>query len=281
VSQPSAGGDEQRLRPQQSRALRWTFGVVLAIVVALGLVLLFLLTLATRNRALYEQNFGWLVAINVVWRRCCWASSCGSRCAWPAVQARQVRQPPADQARHHGLVGFLPGLLIYVVSYQFVSRSIESWFDVQVESALEAGSTWGAPRSTSSPAISATAPASRPSSLQDTPDAWPCSCWSACASSSRPDDILWSGCRTTDRQRGRLTLPAFPERPSPAQLRKARSSGCHQIEGLEEGSEAGAGGGAHQGDRAGERTGLACWTNRDISWSPSCCPLRWWPTRWR
>ena len=31
----------------------------------LGLVLLFLLTLATRNRALYEQNFVWLASLNV------------------------------------------------------------------------------------------------------------------------------------------------------------------------------------------------------------------------
>ena len=38
-----------------------------------------------------------------------------------------------------GLVGLLPGLLIYVVSYQFVTRSIESWFDVKVEGALVAG----------------------------------------------------------------------------------------------------------------------------------------------
>jgi hypothetical protein len=37
------------------------------------------------------------------------------------------------------LVGFMPGVLIYVVSYQFVSRSIESWFDVKVEGALDAG----------------------------------------------------------------------------------------------------------------------------------------------
>ncbi|MBA4002957.1 MAG: PAS domain-containing sensor histidine kinase, partial [Delftia sp.] len=37
------------------------------------------------------------------------------------------------------LVGLVPGLLIYIVSYQFVSRSIESWFDVQVEGALSAG----------------------------------------------------------------------------------------------------------------------------------------------
>ena len=34
------------------------------------------------------------------------------------------------------LVGVVPGVLIYVVSYQFVSRSIESWFDVKVEAAL-------------------------------------------------------------------------------------------------------------------------------------------------
>jgi nitrogen fixation/metabolism regulation signal transduction histidine kinase len=37
------------------------------------------------------------------------------------------------------LVGLLPGVMIYVVSFQFVNRSIESWFDVRVESALNAG----------------------------------------------------------------------------------------------------------------------------------------------
>src|SRR5690606_5181344 len=42
-----------------------------------------------------------------------------------------------------GLVGLLPGLLIYTVSYQFVSRSIETWFDVRVEGALEAGLNLG------------------------------------------------------------------------------------------------------------------------------------------
>ena len=30
------------------------------------------------------------------------------------------------------VVGLLPGLLIYGVSYQFVTRSIDTWFDVQV-----------------------------------------------------------------------------------------------------------------------------------------------------
>jgi hypothetical protein len=35
------------------------------------------------------------------------------------------------------LVGLLPGLVIYTVSYQFVSRSIEAWFDVKVAGALD------------------------------------------------------------------------------------------------------------------------------------------------
>jgi nitrogen fixation/metabolism regulation signal transduction histidine kinase len=41
------------------------------------------------------------------------------------------------------LVGVIPGVLIYTVSYQFVSRSIESWFDVKVEGALDAGLNLG------------------------------------------------------------------------------------------------------------------------------------------
>jgi nitrogen fixation/metabolism regulation signal transduction histidine kinase len=38
-----------------------------------------------------------------------------------------------------GLVGVLPGAILYSVSLQFVGRSIESWFDVNIELALEAG----------------------------------------------------------------------------------------------------------------------------------------------
>ena len=41
------------------------------------------------------------------------------------------------------LVGVLPGLTIYTVSYQFVSRSIEAWFDVKVAGALDSGLALG------------------------------------------------------------------------------------------------------------------------------------------
>src|SRR5258706_385450 len=49
----------------------------------------------------------------------------------------------AKLAAIFALVGVVPGVLIYTVSYQFVSRSIESWFDVKVESALDAGLNLG------------------------------------------------------------------------------------------------------------------------------------------
>ncbi len=41
------------------------------------------------------------------------------------------------------LIGVLPGILIYAVSVQFLDKSIESWFDVRVENALEGGLNLG------------------------------------------------------------------------------------------------------------------------------------------
>ncbi|GAB3629553.1 sensor histidine kinase EsaS [Pandoraea terrae] len=45
----------------------------------------------------------------------------------------------AKLAVFFALVGVLPGGIIYLVSLQFVSRSIESWFDVRVDTALDSG----------------------------------------------------------------------------------------------------------------------------------------------
>jgi len=41
------------------------------------------------------------------------------------------------------LIAVLPGLLVYVVSVNFLGKSIESWFDVRVEKALEGGLNLG------------------------------------------------------------------------------------------------------------------------------------------
>lgn len=126
-------------------SLRLALLVLLTIVVALSLVLLFLLTQATGNHELYERHYGRLFALNVVVAILLFIAI-----AWVALRLlRHLRE------RRFGsrllvrlslvfvLAGFVPGLLIYVVSYQFVARSIESWFDVQVEGALEAGLNLG------------------------------------------------------------------------------------------------------------------------------------------
>ena len=130
---------------QDSRAMRWTVGVGMAAMVAIGLVLLFLLTQATNNRALYERNYARLFTLNVVV-----AALLLLVIVWIVgrllVRLRRKRfgsRLLVKLAAIFALAGFAPGMLIYVVSYQFVARSIESWFDVKVEGALEAGLNLG------------------------------------------------------------------------------------------------------------------------------------------
>ncbi len=135
------------VRPVTShpRGLRWTVMVAVAAMSAIGLVLLFLLTQATNNRELYERNYALLFGLNVVV-----ATVLFLIIAWIGVRLfvrlRKKRfgsRLLVKLAAVFALAGFAPGMLIYVVSYQFVSRSIESWFDVKVEGALDAGLNLG------------------------------------------------------------------------------------------------------------------------------------------
>ncbi|WP_075256175.1 sensor histidine kinase [Herbaspirillum camelliae] len=108
-------------------------------------ILLFLLASASENSALFEQHYPWLLFLNGLaaisllglvllllgrlykrYRR----GKFGSR-----LLARLVLM--------FALVGILPGAVIYLMSVQFVSRSIESWFDVRMEAALESGLNLG------------------------------------------------------------------------------------------------------------------------------------------
>ncbi|MEO8250039.1 MAG: PAS domain-containing sensor histidine kinase, partial [Burkholderiales bacterium] len=134
-----------RLAPRTSRARRYAFGVVVALFAALGLVLMFMLAQATNNRELYERNYAWIFAINVVV-----AALLSLVIVWAALRLwLRLRRGKFGSrlliklAAIFALVGVIPGVLVYVVSYQFVTRSIESWFDVKVEGALDAGLNLG------------------------------------------------------------------------------------------------------------------------------------------
>lgn len=108
-------------------------------------ILLFLLASASENSNSFEQNYPWLLILNAIVAAALLAlvglllfrlyrrykrGKFGSR-----LMARLVLL--------FAIIGILPGAVIYTVSVQFVSRSIESWFDVRVESALDAGLNLG------------------------------------------------------------------------------------------------------------------------------------------
>lgn len=235
----SAAGGERRPTPE-STALRWTFGVVLAIVVAIGLVLMFLLTQATGNRELYERNYARLFTLNVVV-----AVALLGVIAWVAWRLlRRLRQGRFGSrllvklAMIFALAGFVPGLLIYVVSYQFVSRSIESWFDVQVEGALEAGLGLGRATLETLSDDLATKTRSASVSLQDAPDVVAGLMLERLREQLEVRDaILWSASGQLLASVGDSRFLLNPERPAPAQLRKARSQrAVTWVEGLEDGS---------------------------------------------
>ncbi|MDR0225936.1 MAG: HAMP domain-containing protein [Burkholderiaceae bacterium] len=124
-----------------SRGARWAVGLGAALMGVVGVLLLFLLTLATNNRLAYERNYNWLFAANVVVAGLLLAILLwgGLRLAIRLRRGRFGSLLLLKLAGIFTLVGLVPGLLIYIVSYQFVSRSIESWFDLKVEGALSAG----------------------------------------------------------------------------------------------------------------------------------------------
>ena len=128
-----------------NRNARWVWGVATVAVLGAALVLAFVLSLTGQTEGFYERNFIWLFWLNV---------AVGGllvvviAVALARLALRQRRGKFGTRlltklAGIFALVGLLPGLVIYTVSYQFVSRSIEIWFDVKVATALDAGLALG------------------------------------------------------------------------------------------------------------------------------------------
>jgi nitrogen fixation/metabolism regulation signal transduction histidine kinase len=110
-----------------------------------GLVLAFLLAVATNNRDFYERHYVWLFWVNlaVATLLVLVITLTAIRLWMRVLRGKFGSRLLLKLAAIFALVAVVPGVLIYTVSYQFVSRSIESWFDVKVESALDAGLNLG------------------------------------------------------------------------------------------------------------------------------------------
>jgi nitrogen fixation/metabolism regulation signal transduction histidine kinase len=209
----------------------------------IGLGLLVLLTQATTNRERYNQNYEWLLIVNAVV-----AAGLLLTILWGMVRLlRRLRKGQFGSrllvklAAIFALVGVVPGVLIYVVSYQFVSRSIESWFDVKVEGALAAGLSLGrATLDTMSHDLNQKTRVAS-ATLTDVSDA------GAAIQLERlreqlgaSDVVLWSSSGRVVASAGSSRFQLRPERPSPAQLREARLKGSVDwVEGLDESNAGG------------------------------------------
>ena len=130
------------LRPALRRGAV-TYLLVFCMVV--GAVTLYLLATATANTAMFAQQYPLLLALNGGLAACL-----ATLLGYQLFKLRQKLKAGVFGAKLtlrlvilFALVAVLPGALVYGVSVQFVAKSIESWFDVRVEKALEGGLNLG------------------------------------------------------------------------------------------------------------------------------------------
>jgi nitrogen fixation/metabolism regulation signal transduction histidine kinase len=112
---------------------------------ALGLVLLYLLSLASANTAISGDYYKILLYINI--------ALAGALVVLIGFQLWHLYKKIKNKVMGSrltlrllstfALMAIIPGLIVYLVSVNFLTRSIESWFNVKVESALDGGLSLG------------------------------------------------------------------------------------------------------------------------------------------
>lgn len=113
-----------------------------AVIAAIAGIFWFLLLMSTAaDTVIFSRNYPLLIAVNIVL-----AAAMFGLVGWQLRSLWRDYQAQVFGARlklrlmiMFGVIAVLPGALVYGVSVQFVTRSIESWFDVRVEKALESG----------------------------------------------------------------------------------------------------------------------------------------------
>jgi nitrogen fixation/metabolism regulation signal transduction histidine kinase len=230
-----------------TKANRWAWIISLVALTGAVLVLAFLLSIATNNRALYERHYVWLFWVNVAVAAFLMLFI-GVSAVRLLVRVRHGKfgsRMLLKLAATFALVGVIPGLLIYTVSFQFVSRSIESWFDVRVEGALDAGLNLG--RGTldalvgdlgNKTRVAAERLGERPT---DARDLQPLVLERLREQLSAQDVAIVGAGGQIILSAGGSASALLPERPSSILLRNARTARVvSQLEGLEDDAAAGA-----------------------------------------
>jgi nitrogen fixation/metabolism regulation signal transduction histidine kinase len=230
-----------------TKASRWAWIVSLVAVTGAGLVLAFLLSVATNSPALYERHYVWLFWVNVTVAALL-VLVIGMAAVRLALRVRRGKfgsRLLLKLAAIFALVGVVPGVLIYLVSYQFVSRSIESWFDVKVETALDAGLNLG--RGTLDALVNELAGRTRLAAekLGETAGTAQPLTLERLREQLSAQDITIVGSSGQTLVAASRGIGLMPDRPTPTMLRQARQSRVvGQLEGLDEDAGAAAAGNA-------------------------------------
>jgi nitrogen fixation/metabolism regulation signal transduction histidine kinase len=114
---------------------------VLVACACLGVIFLFLLATASANTALFARSYNLLLVLNGTM-----VAVLMGLVGYQLLRLRKQHKAGVFGSRlaarlvlFFALVAVLPGALLYGVSVQFLGKSIESWFDVRVDRALEGG----------------------------------------------------------------------------------------------------------------------------------------------
>ncbi len=128
-----------------NRSKRFIIRTLCIAAVLTTLLLLGALAMASANTDFFERYYTSLYGVNVIVILIFLAIIAGlvGTIILRLYQGKFGARLLAKLAIFFAIVGVLPGSILYLVSLQFVSRSIESWFDDHVETALVSGLNLG------------------------------------------------------------------------------------------------------------------------------------------
>ncbi|KQV85818.1 ATP-binding protein [Pelomonas sp. Root1237] len=220
-----------------TKVSRWGWVITLVTLTGVAGVLAFVLIVGTTSeRAFFERHYNWLYWVNVGVAAVLTLVilTAAVRLVLRVRSGRFGSRLLLKLASIFALVGIVPGVMIYAVSYQFVNRSIETWFDVRLASALEAGLNLG--RGTLDAMVSDLGTKTRDAADQLAESSTP-----QLLALERLRDKLGARTVAVVGANGQILLEGggdtrqlTPDRPSRAMLDKARGSVASQLEGLED-----------------------------------------------
>jgi nitrogen fixation/metabolism regulation signal transduction histidine kinase len=216
-----------------TRLLRYLFVVGAAVI---GIFLFFIVSLSDQ-KVVFEKNYIWLLGLNSLVA----VALLGLIVLLLSRLYRRYKRKEFGTRLLTRLVllfatlAIVPGALIYAVSIQFVSRSIESGFDERVENAIEAGLNLGRSALDNSMSDLVTRAHRSAQELSELSDANRVIHLSRMFEQNQLEATIVNGKGTVVATTGGLLGSLLPEIPTQSMLRQARNA--REFSGYEGGSE--------------------------------------------